>query len=218
MTKEQNGAKIIRNLGLLDDAAKALIHTIEEEIFSSVGKLVSSWVQTKEWCGEFDYYKMGIWVAPKAWLRAPSRAKHKPKQEADALFLLSIRQGDDDGASNKSDYFDLTRLCQLRQNQLGWLWDLDRKALGLTGHENRVKWRHLFQEHASQFASQGFVTEKRGMIFLPVKVENEHLAVAYEQQKIENALVPVIDALTKIHGLTNDFSKLVTLAKTTFSK
>jgi hypothetical protein len=219
MGKREAGALIIRNFKLMESATKLLHWTVEKEIFAAVSELCAHWVNTQDWAGEFNWWTDSLWFAPKDWLRRQYAAKQvgrRKKQEAFAWFDFTVREGDDWGDSEKSDWYYLTRLCSVGENQIGFAWMPDETELRITG--NKAEWRAFAQSQANAFIDRGFVIEeKTARFFLPVQVSNERLAAAYEVDSITDALQPFVIALETLGSCADDFTKLIALARDRFA-
>jgi hypothetical protein len=233
MSKLEAGALIIRNLKLFDDSVKLFTFEIERTIFKRIDKFIEKWVSSRrsDWYGFFEWDEQGIHFAPRTWSIPKSAGKAKPKSAKktkgqntsatsdidDAYVYFEFGRREDDDDSEKTDYQWLTRLCRVGLNSMGFSWMTDDSALGITG--NRLKWRAFVRDYVDALAKHGFLfEEKRGGFFLPVEIDSEQLAKAYESETLDDALIPIGVQLDRLYAATGDFTKLLAAAKKEFLK
>jgi hypothetical protein len=152
MSKTTAGGLIIRNLRLFEDATKLLYFEVEPKIFGEIDRISERWADHHKWDGAFDWWNSELWLAPRNWMVAGSDAKWF------AWFELSMRRGDDEGETEKSDYWYLTRLCGVGANAIGFKWYEDGDVLGTRG--NRIKWKAFVRERVQPFEKLGFEFEE----------------------------------------------------------
>jgi hypothetical protein len=224
MSKLEAGALIIRNLKSFDDGIKRFNFVVEPTIFKRIEQFIKNWVASKpDWYGNFEWEKDGISFAPKSWSIPKSTNKANQQKisatngvdAAYVYFTFGEREGDDLGDSEKTDYTWLTRLCRVGLNSMGFSWVTDDSKLGITG--NRLKWRNFVRGHVDTIAKHGFLfEEKTGGFFLPVEIDCEQLAKAYESETLDDALIPIGAQLDRVYAASGDFTKLLTAAKKEF--
>jgi hypothetical protein len=211
MTKTDAGALIIRNLGVFEEASKLLSHEIERDIFAEIDRLVKDWASDHDWCGKFDWWKDQLSLAPREWVIS------EKDYEVQAHFEFWMRHSDDEGETDKSDYWYLTRLCGAGINDLGFKWYEIPAYLGTQG--NRIRWKAFVRTRALPFEKLGFqFEEERGRFYMPVRLDQGRLAQAYEKGGIEDALTPVRDALDKLQRSVGAFTGLIKDARREFKK
>jgi hypothetical protein len=185
-------AVIVRNLAVLDEASSLLQHKMEPEVFAAIDELAKKWVEKRKWRGKFNFLKDELWIAPPNWLSEPDN-----DDSVFAWFEFHAGEGDDIGESENWAFYWLTRLCALRTGELGLRLALENTKLGITG--NKPKWRQFLFSRATPFIEHGFkVEEREGRLFLPVRVDQGLLAKAYEDESMEEALIPFSEALERI--------------------
>ena len=210
--KEKAGALIIRNLRLFEDASKLLQFEIERPIFDEIDRIAEQWANDHKWVGTFDWWNDQLSLVPKGWILPET-----DNSEYQARFEFWLRHGDDEGDTEKSDYWYLTRLCGVGSNSIGFKWYEEPEVIGTQG--NRRKWKEFIRERADPFIEMGFeFEEERGRFFLPVVLDQEKLAVSYENSAIEDALLPIHEALDKIGNSVKAFTDVLTVAKREFGK
>ena len=229
MSKISAGALIIRNLKLFDDSVKLFMLEVDPTIFSALEQQIKKWVELKtNWYGTFNWNELEtIMFAPKEWVVRPFDTKGvdqtsyslKGVPPAFAYFSLGARQEDDTSdVSEKYDQYWLTRLCRVGRNSIGFLWQMNTDALPVTS-QRKTKLKEIARHHADALSKHGFVfEEKNGNFFLPIEIDSENLAKAYESEAIDDALTSVMERLERVAAATGEFTKLVSAARKEFKK
>jgi hypothetical protein len=226
-------AQIIRHLRVFDESTKLLTFKVEPEVFGKIEQAIKPWFdfqrkqQKQVWYGSFEWNGNAeeTVFAPKDW--AKDRAAvgdkldwtSKEVPEAYAYFSIGVRDGDDRGDTENSDYWYLTRLCHVgtQSNSLGFVWTLNEEALGVKGR--KAQWKELLRKHAEKLERRGFSYEsKDGRLFLPLRIDAEQLANSFESESVDDALQQPLDqCLRIISEAVADFTEVIEEVRTKFS-
>lgn len=197
------GALILENLGMFNEAA-LLMEKIEKKVNEAFNNVVKSWAAEQRWDGEFtwgggdDY----TWVAAPEWNLGD-------EQENDYRIKFMFDYMEDLGAS-----YALAYMCGLAETRTGFMLELKTSAFGRGGK----RWKEAVRGQAeilSQLQAMDFdlADSRNGLLFLPVILSAEQLAVDWDNDDYSVALSPVVDALDKIKQALPLINKLVEIAE-----
>jgi hypothetical protein len=190
-------------LKLLEDAASFLVHQITEKIWDEMNKIGEEWIDKQKWSANFEGEEDWT-VAPNNWLSEPKKIN-----SAFARFEVDAGEGDDYGDTESYAYFDLTRFCGIK-NEMGLRFKVHPQELGIS----KPKWRQYLIGGAKPFQEKGFkIEEKNGCLFWPLRIEQESLIKAWDEDSFDEVLRPFSEKLEWIKKSISMFDKLIDGAK-----
>jgi len=203
------GALAIKSLGVIEQAYKFVDETLEVEFWLAVEQAIKKALPTEDWDASLSESKEKS--VDHAFF---TKADWKDHEEDTYLAKFNVW-----GAlpEDNNDVWLLTQMCGLGEAVVGIEWAVDHKSLGFTKgnwkkyaveankkHPGLEKWK--FQFDAS-----------KGTWLLPMQVESEKLADAWENDgKMDDFLSPIINEYMKtIYQAIPEFDALLKKAKET---
>jgi len=187
---------LVRKLADLDDAARRL-DAISTKIGDAMDGLASEWAREHGW-----QKTEGNWnddddlsLAPIEWGRV----------DWISWFEFHYGQGDDGLPGPNQDYFWLTRLCGEGEGMTGFRFVQEEVP--------KVAWKKFLKAKGNPLSSLGFILDDRPSLYLPVRISVDELAIAVREERIEDALTPLREALDVLHRAKPEFDKLIAEAK-----
>ncbi|MBB6182385.1 hypothetical protein [Pseudorhizobium flavum] len=184
---------LILNIGDLDEGARRF-ELLQIRVADEIDKLVQDWATRQGWRSAHSWREEeDAAVAPHHWMSGDSWQ---------AWFGLEYRSGDTGEWSDGNDYFWLTKLCAEGRGGMGFRFCQDQFP--------KTAWKKFIQTRAIGFNDTRFVFDDEPSLFLPIRVDKETLAKGAEEEKFEEALRPLNDALDYIHSIIDRFESLLT--------
>lgn len=192
-------ALIVRSIG---DIESALVqaYAIDRMLFQAVGEAIKQQLASVDWHVSRDEEERDIWFTRHAWLPSDTELPGAPYR----IDLDGVG-----GLNGGEDETWLAQFLQVGPNQAG-------AAFFLTG--NGLKGRRATALYRSQsdtldtLLAAGFQREGAS-IFLPLRLNAEQLAQAFENGDLDEAMQPVRDALAVIVEAQPHLDQLVKAAQ-----
>jgi hypothetical protein len=198
MVDKQAAALIFENIAMLEDAMKLANGELGEIVFAAIDEKISRWRRDMGWEGE-----SALWTDESSYF-GPAEWRVGSGDEEAWTATYYISWDDPDGESY------LTLLLGARQGRMGLEFAVEYKDVL---EMKKTQWRKLAHAHNEQhpdIEGAGFQYDaKEGAWFLPWKIDAQHLAEAYANDAIEDALQPLGEALDRIKSVHAAFMELV---------
>jgi len=188
---------LVRHLADMDDGATRL-EAISTKVGDAMDELTGKWTTDHGWLkGDGDWNEDGdLRVAPPEW---------KPGEDWLSWFKFDYGDGDDGYPGVGRDYFWLTRLCGDGNGMTGFRFVQEQVT--------KVAWKKFLKAHGNPLVEEGFRAYEQSSLFLPVRISSSDLAAAVREERIEEALQPLRDALDVLKRALPKFDKLLAEAK-----
>ncbi len=210
MSSAQMDALIVRHLADIDTAAKRIIHNVQVEVGKALDEVAEEWADAQGWTGVFEWDENELALYPPEWGYKEPGSEDTSRS---AYFYLYAGQGDDFGETSDLDQFWLTRLTGSGRGQLGFWWEYEKGVVAPRGK----RWKQFVRSYIERLQGKGFTyDEESGLFFLPVRVDREALALAIENETIEDALEPLKKALDLCLGAKAIFDEMLATARIQF--
>lgn len=185
---------LIQHIGDLDDGARRL-GILQERVASTIDDVFNEWLDVKGWFPDGGHWKVrqDAALAPKHWVADEIKWL--------AWFSLGFGSGDDGTAGAERDSFWLTRLCKAGQGEMGLRFA--QQEFG------RTAWKKYLRDQAARFRGTRFIVDEEPSFFLPVVIDKEQLAKAFEEEDLKPAFGPLIEAFNYVHETVHLFDDLL---------
>lgn len=198
MSDKEMDSLIIRHLLDLENAAARLHNDLGTRVFERIDNIVQQWIATRvdKWFFKASSDSAYARFAPESW-----RVAGSAKKESDYKSFFQFKNWEEEQTE-----FYLTPVCNLRGGPFGVEWQFKYNESGM----NRNAWRKFIQPEIPKFMSLGFrYQEKNDLFFVQTSLSQEKLAVAIENDAIEDALDPVRQGLKTIEAALEEFDRLI---------
>ncbi|HWJ75035.1 MAG TPA: hypothetical protein VNX29_17890 [Kaistia sp.] len=188
---------LVRRLADLDDAARPL-DAISENVGNAMDELAREWIRVHGWPPPDGTWNddWDISLGPPEW---------KPNGTWVRWFALDFGDGDDGHPAPNRDYFWLTRLCGEGEGTAGFRFMQEEVP--------KVGWKKFLKANGNPLLGMDFELDDAPSLYLPVRISVDELATAVREERIEDALTPLHDALDALHRAKPEFDKLIAEAK-----
>ncbi|HKK14162.1 MAG TPA: hypothetical protein VKA14_05820 [Gammaproteobacteria bacterium] len=176
------GTLILKDMEMFNEAAM-LMEKIEVDIFRYLDETIAAWVNEHGWEGEYNSLEGSTSVAPPSW-RIPDLE--------DCFAWFEFENANQDG----TDSYDVANLCGCGDTELGFRFRVEHRIFG-----GKTPWNNCMKdlpESADGLARLEFRDEGKGVWFLPVHIDKDQLALAYENEDYAEAFTPLLNALGKL--------------------
>lgn len=180
------GALILNNIDMFNEAAILLEQHVEKKIFEELQKATQDWVEENGWVGGMDWVddEENLWVAPKSWM--PPNF-----EEGDYPEVFFYFEYEDETYS-----YNVADLCGCGQTRMGFCFSRNDK---LKKKIFKDLCKSIPTESLQKLESLGFKYDAgKPRWFLPVTLDNNTLASAYENDDYDNVMEPLLRALETI--------------------
>jgi hypothetical protein len=196
MSDSSVAAAIVRHIEELEVAMRHIRNAMDPRIEKETGRLIERKRKAFGWAGEVDdHLSPTCWLAPESW-----RMAGDTHDNFDLYFNF-------EGTDCIDEAEPETWIAQfLGFAGSGMRFLVDTNALG------RTKWKALLRSDASieSLIDAGFACDpKAGTLSIPVRIENNALCSAFEDQDFTKALAPIELALDRIKIIQPTLDQLV---------
>lgn len=189
------GSLIVSNIGMFSEAYN-LVEEIHCLIFEKIDEKIEEWAISNGWSGifKFDDDKNCIY---------PPDFSTGEKDGYFAAFQFSKK--------GESDSLWLADLCNQGQTSMGFQFVAEANLFG--GKQKWNAYSKNLSNSVRELPKYGFLEEGKGSWFLPVQVNKDALAKAYENDDYDVVFEPITDALDKIKSCISIFVEVVDAGK-----
>ncbi len=195
---------ILANLAMFNEAVVLFENEIEPLFLKALDESIQKWVEEKAqaWVGLFENNDEGqTWIFPSQWHSADM------DDETDSLAWFNLEFLNGDGSS-----YDLADLCGVGQDEMGFTFRIKYGEFGGKTAWNRFT-KSLPTSIVQSLQSLGFNDYGKGVFFIPIKLNPDLLASAWENEDYEELMQPVIVVLENIKQSITIFNEVFSLAK-----
>ena len=197
------GSVILANLAMFNESAILFESEIEPAFMEALDKTIEEWASQQEWIGLFEAYAdKDTWIYPSEWRTSLA------EEESDTVvagFLLGFAHGE-------GDAYDLADLCGVGQDEKGFIFRVKHEEFS-----GKSKWNKFYKQLQTSISSRlqalGFNDCGLGLFFIPIKLDPNLLANAWENEDYVEIMKPVIAVLENIKQSVPIFDELFSLAK-----
>ena len=198
------GTLILENLAMFNEAAMLYEDVIEREIFEKLDNVIQNWAQENGWenktISDADF-NFEAWVAPPKW-NASGDNKEEPSKANFSLWYL------EEDATNS---FFVADLCGVGQTEMGFWFEISYPTFG-----GRTKWNAFAKtiptDMTKKIAEFGFRDQGRCAYFLPIKLDHEKMARAWDNEDYTECFEPIVSALKTLKDSQSVFDELLAMA------
>ena len=196
------GSIILANLAMFNESAILFENEIQPAFLQAFDNITGEWAGEEKWIGLFlNHTDEYTWLAPSEWLTPFS------EEENDVVAWFNLEYGHGEG-----DAYDLADLCGVGQDDMGFTLRIKYGEFG-----GKSKWNKFFKtlpvSISSRLQALGFNDCGQGVFFIPIKLNPNLLANAWENEDYEEIMQPVIAVLENIKQSVPIFDELFSLAK-----
>lgn len=197
MKDPEVGAVIVRHIDEIEAALKYADETMEPQLGKAVAELGNDWLKKHEWAGETeDDLGEEFWVASKEW---QMEGESKDSFDLYANFDSSVGPNDFDPSTWIANFAGFLGA--------GIHFTFETDAL------NKNPWKSLLKTETilvDELLSRGFQCDlKSGELAMPISIDRETLAEAFQEEDFEEALKPIEKALDNMLAAKDVLDKLV---------
>ncbi|MBN4073346.1 hypothetical protein JYT48_02170 [Mariprofundus ferrooxydans] len=201
------GALAIKSINVIEQAYRLVDNEIEVQLWLAVEKAVAKAVSSDQWRSDLSKNETNSidnpWIAKTDW------------QDEDGVPLAKFYIWGVLPEEN-NDQWLLTQICGLGEAEVGIEWAVvySHKILGL----NKLKWRAFAAEqnnNTPKLKELNFkYKEKEGRWFLPMHVERDELADAWENEEMDDFLDKTVNrCMQNIFEAVPEFDRILEEAK-----
>lgn len=181
-------ALVVRNIG---DIAAAMKHAIEKlgpRLWDELGKALLAATDFSSWYASSDVEEQEIWTAHRSWLIPDA-------DPANADFWLGLDERTAFGNDGEDSWIaSFTGSGPNRATAALWI---DQTILG------KVAWKRLVKSNldlVDELRTAGFGLDEDDdrRLFLPITIDREKLALAFENGDFDTAMIPIVEARRRI--------------------
>ncbi len=186
---------ILKNIKLFEEASVLMEEEISSKIFNEFDTIVQNWMDENDFYGKADFHDNDeIFFAPNNWKTDSDKEDSSP-----AKFQFDEENGD-------SSHWWLSSLCHCSNDRAGFFF--------MIGKLQKAQWKPAFdslsENSKTELRKLGFeLKEKEKSFFLPFKLDNEKLALAFEQDDFDEAMEPIRQTLKSIEQAIPYFDEVI---------
>lgn len=196
------GSVILANLAMFNESAILFESEIEPAFMEALDKTIESWVSEQKWIGLFNYH-----IDNQAWISLSEWHCTGTEDEFDTIAWFNLEFGHGEGNS-----YDLADLCGIGQDEMGFTFRIKYGEFG-----GKSKWNKFFKvlpvSINERLQALDFNDCGLGVFFIPIKLNPNLLATAWENEDYEEIMQPVIAVLENIKQSVPIFDEIFSLAK-----
>jgi hypothetical protein len=194
---------IVRNIGDIEAAMKHAVEELGPRIWDEVGKSLVAVHDAAAWFAFSDAEDEEIWLAYRSWLTPDA-------VPADADFWIGLDERTSFGNDGENSWL-ATFTASGPNGATTALW-IDQNILG------KVAWKKLVKANGGlidELRSGGFSLDEDDdrRLYLPLVIDREALATAFESEDFDLAMRPVVEAYGKVVDALPQLQRLRELAQ-----
>jgi hypothetical protein len=201
MSRPELDSLIVQHLADLDRTTLRIAQ-LQGELFEAMKRAVERWCEENGWRADFSYDQGGHWpdepwLAPLEWRTAGS----DDEGDFDAWFQLDVGEKDTEAWVEGEDFWFITRLCRAGVGQTGFRFK--------TGLKKGRAWKQAFARIEPLVKETSFHADSTPSLFLPFALDPVALSRAIEQENLDLALGPLMDALRELARTKAAFTEAI---------
>ena len=203
MTDQPNlDALVIRHIADIEGGMRHAKEVIEPRLWEEAAEIVLTRIDDSTWYGFADAEDQAIWIAKKAWLRPDA-------SPVDADFFILLDEGASENGHGENSW--LASFTGAGTDPATTVLSFSQDVL------NDGPWKKLLKTHpqvVDAIIAKRFIYDVRaGSLSIPMVIDRETLATAFEDEEFGAAFEPLAQAVDTVIAAEAELDALVDLAR-----